>query len=109
VNVDPGLALLGLGARGGNLVYGTTGVQAAMRRGRLALIVVARDRSQRTVDKVERAARARDVPVMEGPSAVELGAAVGRSPLMAVGITDPRLAEGYRARAGARTGGSRGK
>ena len=106
---DPGLALLGLGARAGSLVVGTAGVQAGLRRGNVALVVVAQDRSRRTVDKVERVARGRGVAVVEGPVSAQLGAAVGRAPLMAVGITDPRLAAGYRARQSERTGGSSGE
>jgi ribosomal protein L7Ae-like RNA K-turn-binding protein len=108
VTAGGALALLGLGARAGRLAFGTTGVQAALRRGTVALVVLAADRSQRTRDKVERLATARGVPVVTGPDAAALGAAVGRAPLMAVGITDPHLAAGYRARA-LRTGGKRGE
>ena len=109
MSLHAGLDLLGLGARAGTVLFGVGAVQAGLRRGDVVLVVVARDRSARAVEKVERAARGHGVEVVEGPPAAELGAAVGRAPLMAAGITDPRLAAGYRARQGERTGGSRGE
>ena len=86
--------LLGLGARARRVVIGVAGVRARLRAGSVHCVVLAADASVRTCDKVERLARARGVPVLRGPAAVELGAKLGRSPVQAVGVEDGALARG---------------
>jgi len=88
--------LLGLGMRAGAIVVGTGGVRAALKRGQLALVVVAGDHSSRTNDKVLRLATARGVPLVVGPSAEDLGRCVGRASVQAVGVRDADLAAGIR-------------
>jgi ribosomal protein L7Ae-like RNA K-turn-binding protein len=75
-------------------VVGVTGVRAGLRRGELALVVVAGDHGPRTADKVLRLARGRGVPVLLGPGADKLGHTLGRGTVQAVGVKDPRLAAG---------------
>lgn len=87
-------ALLGLGLRGGNVVVGVDGARAALRAGRCHCLVVARDAGPRTAEKVVRLAVARGVPRVVGPPAAELGARLGRPPVMAVAVTDAALARG---------------
>jgi ribosomal protein L7Ae-like RNA K-turn-binding protein len=96
VSSAAGLGLLGLGLKAGTVVVGTTGVRAALRRGDLALIVLASDLSQRTEEKVARLAHGTGIPVLVGPSARELGLRLGRDEIQAVGVRDPRLADGLR-------------
>ena len=86
--------LLGLGLRAGNVVIGVAGVRAGLQRGKISCVVLAADASQRTIDKVERLAEARKIPVLRGPVAMELGTGLGRPPVQAVGVTDPALARG---------------
>jgi len=86
--------LLGLGVRAGGGVLGVTGVRAKLQRDGLSCVVLAADASPRTRDKVERLARARGVPIVQGPVALELGAGLGRPPLQAVGVRDAGLARG---------------
>lgn len=88
------LRLLGLGARGGTLVLGVGGVRAALKRGELALVVIAGDHSPRTEEKVGRLARAVGVTVLRGPDAQALGYRLGRPAVQAVGVRDERLATG---------------
>ena len=90
------LGLLGLGLKAGTVVIGTGGVRAALQRDELALVVLARDRSPRTEEKVGRLARARGVAVIVGPAASDLGRPLGRESVQAVGVRDPRLAAGIR-------------
>ncbi|HEX9292523.1 MAG TPA: ribosomal L7Ae/L30e/S12e/Gadd45 family protein [Gemmatimonadales bacterium] len=89
--------LLGLGMRAGNIVVGVAGVRAALQRSTVVCVVLAQDASQRTVEKVERLAVARRIPVLRGPAAEQLGAGLGRPPVQAVGVTDPALARGLTA------------
>jgi ribosomal protein L7Ae-like RNA K-turn-binding protein len=88
------LGLLGLAARAGALTVGTGATRAGLQRGEVRLVVLAGDRSPRTEDKVERLARGTAVPVVFGPDAAALGARLGRAAVQAVGIVDPRFAEG---------------
>ena len=47
-----------------------------------------------TAEKVVRLARGRGVDVVLGPTATELGQRLGREAVQAVGVTDPRFANG---------------
>ena len=88
------LGLLGLGLRAGQVIVGTSGVRAALQRNELTLVIVALDHSGRTSEKVGRLAQARGVPVLQGPSAEELGRRLGRDSVQAVGVKDRSLAAG---------------
>ena len=88
------LRLLGLGLRARRVIVGVSGTRAKLQAGKLACVVLASDATQRTRDKVDRPARAKGVPVVQGPVADELGAALGRPPVQAVGVQDPALARG---------------
>lgn len=86
--------LIGLGIKAGSVVIGTDGVRVAIRRGRVAAVVVASDCSQRTEQKVVRLARGKHVPVVRGPSATDLGRLNGRGSVQAMGLTDRNLVRG---------------
>ena len=89
--------LLGLGVRAGNVVIGVAGVRAGLQRGQVVCVVVAADAGQRTMEKVTRLADAKKIPVLRGPAAAELGAALGRPPVQAAGVADRALAKGLMA------------
>ena len=86
--------LLGLGLRAGNVVVGVAGVRAGLQRGKLACVVLAQDAGARTMEKVTRLAEAKNIPVLRGPDAAELGAGLGKPPVQAVGVADQALAKG---------------
>jgi len=86
--------LLGLGLRAGNVVVGVAGVRAGLQRGQVVCVVLALDAGERTLEKVGRLAEAKQIPVLRGPAAMELGTGLGRPPVQAVGVTDPALARG---------------
>ena len=90
------LRLVGLGVRGRLAVVGVNQVRDAVLRGKLALAVVAPDASENSLDKVVPLLRARHVRIIEGPSAADLGAAVGKEATAVVGVTDGQLARGIR-------------
>lgn len=89
---DAVLPLLGLAARAGTLVPGTGRVREAVRAGVVRFVVVAGDASENARDKLLPLLAARGVPHAVVFDRTALGAAVGRSPLSAVGITDASLA-----------------
>ena len=79
------------------VVIGVQLVRDAAQRGKLLVAVVAPDASRNSLDKVVPMLRAKRIGMIEGPSAAELGAAVGRESTAAVGVVDPQLAKGIRA------------
>ena len=88
------IGLLGLGVRARNVVIGVTGTRAELHRGGVRCVVLASDAGPRTMEKVERLARATNVPVIIGPDAKTLGAGLGRPPVQAIGVNDASLARG---------------
>jgi ribosomal protein L7Ae-like RNA K-turn-binding protein len=95
------LGLVGLGVRGRLAVVGAEQVREATRKGTVVLALVARDVSRHTLDKVVPILRAKQVVILEWPSAAELGAVVGRDSTAAIGIVDNALARGIRDAVGA--------
>jgi ribosomal protein L7Ae-like RNA K-turn-binding protein len=93
------LRLLGLGAKARRLVIGVASVRSQLQReaDSLACVVLAEDAGPRTQEKVGRLAVARGIPVLRGPVAEQLGAALGRPPVQAVGVSDKALARGLMA------------
>ena len=79
------------------VVVGVQLVRDAAQRGKLELAVIAPDASRNSLDKVVPMLRAKRIRIIDGPSASELGAAVGRESTAAVGVIDPQLARGVRA------------
>ena len=94
------LGYLGLGIRAGTVVVGVDAVRRALQAREVRCIVVARDASQRAREKLLRLATALGVPQVEGPGAAELGARLGKPPVMVAGVRDAALADGI-VRAGA--------
>ena len=88
------LRLLGLGLRARRVVVGVSGTRSELQAGKVSCVVLAADATQRTLEKVDRPARAKGIPVLLGPVADALGAALGRPPVQAVGVKDPALARG---------------
>lgn len=85
------LRLLGLARRAGRSVVGTTAVREAGRGGDLALVVMARDATENARARLGPTLLAR-VPTVTCGSRASLGAALGRGPVAAVGVTDRDLA-----------------
>lgn len=88
------LGLLGLGVRGRRAVVGVELVREAAKRGKLELAVIAPDASRHSLAKVTPLLQAKRVRIIEGPTATQLGAAVGRESTAAVGVLDRDLARG---------------
>jgi ribosomal protein L7Ae-like RNA K-turn-binding protein len=88
------LGLLGLGLRGRLVVLGVSGVRAELKGGTIRCVVLAADASPRAVEKVARLAEGSGVPLVRGPSAAEIGARLGRPPVMVVGVRDRGMADG---------------
>jgi ribosomal protein L7Ae-like RNA K-turn-binding protein len=90
------LNLAGLGVRARNAVVGVEQVRAAALSGALKLALVAEDASRHSRDKVVPLVTAKGMTLVDGFSAVELGAVSGREATAVIGIVDAQLAKGMR-------------
>ncbi len=88
------LRLLGLGVRARTAVVGVDRVRDAAKNDELYLAAVAPDASAHSQDKVRPLLAARRVLVLDQFTAAELGQIAGREGTVAVGVTDPNLAQG---------------
>ena len=93
----PVAGALGLCAKAGKLVFGTSMICEALKvhkSGKTPLLVVmARDASENTVKRLQDRCRYYGLPCVAAPLDTEtLGRAVGKSPLAAVGVLDENLA-----------------
>jgi len=88
------LRLLGLGVRSRGAIVGVNQVRDAVKQDKVFLAVIAADVSANSLDKVVPLLTARRVRFIEVPSALELGAAVGRDQTAVVGVVDRQLAAG---------------
>ena len=95
--VERVLRLVGLGARSRGIVIGVEQVREAAKKDKVVYVLVAPDAARNSVDKLVPLLSARGIKFVEGPSAAELGAAVGKDQTAAVGIVDRQLARGIRA------------
>jgi len=86
------LDLLGLSTRAGALVSGTNAVRAAVREGTVRQVILAADAAEGQRGKLIPLLDARRIPYYIGFSREELGAATGRAPVSAVGLTNAQLA-----------------
>lgn len=85
--------MLGLAARAGAVLPGTERVREAARSGALEFVIVAADSSDNSQDKLVPLLQSRLVPYAVLFDRDQLGGAIGKAPVSAVGITDRQLAE----------------
>jgi ribosomal protein L7Ae-like RNA K-turn-binding protein len=86
------LRLLGIAARAGTVVPGSERVREAARAGDLRFAIVAADTSGYRRDRLVPLLRGLGIPHIVAFDRDRIGHAVGRAPLGAVGVTEPRLA-----------------
>ncbi len=86
------LDLIGLSARARGLVAGTGAVRNAIREGKVARVLLARDGAEGQRQKLIPLLDARRVPYQVVFTREELGTASGRPPVSAIGISNPGLA-----------------
>jgi ribosomal protein L7Ae-like RNA K-turn-binding protein len=87
------LDLLGLATRARSVVAGTDSVRKAVRDGKALRVILAADTAPTQQGKLLPLLEARRVPYHHGFTQDELGAAMGRGPVAAVGFTDRNFAK----------------
>jgi ribosomal protein L7Ae-like RNA K-turn-binding protein len=86
------LELLGLAARARAIVTGTDAVRRAVREGEVARVLLATDAAPGQAGKLTPLLEARQVPFHFLTTRDVLGAAVGRGPVSALGLTNQNFA-----------------
>lgn len=84
--------MLGLAARAGAVVPGTDRVREAARGGGLEFVLVAADASDNSRDKLLPLLQSRQISHAVLFDRAALGAAIGKAPVSALGITEEKLA-----------------
>jgi ribosomal protein L7Ae-like RNA K-turn-binding protein len=82
-----------MAARAGAVLPGTERVREAARAGSLYLAILAEDASDNSRGKLEPLLQAVNIPYVRRFGRAELGAAIGKAPLSAVGVVDRPLAD----------------
>ena len=90
---DRVLGLLGMAARAGAVISGTDRVREAARGEGVRLVLLASDASANSREKLVPLLTARGISHVIRYDRNELGAAIGRGPLSAVGVMDRALAD----------------
>jgi ribosomal protein L7Ae-like RNA K-turn-binding protein len=88
--------LLGLATRAGAVLPGTDRVREAARAGALRFAILASDASDNSREKLIPLLNAKQIAYVIAYDRDALGAAVGRAPVSAVGITETKLARRVR-------------
>lgn len=87
------LGLLGLARKAGSVVTGVRATRAALERGELELVLVARDAAPGQLEKVLGLLRHRSTPARHVSGKAALGAALGEGPLSLAGVRSRSFAE----------------
>ena len=91
---DGVLSLLGIAAKGRNLVSGEFAVEKAVKEGKAFLVIVAYEASDNTKKKFRNMCEFYEVPIAEYGTKDSLGHAIGKEERSSIGITDQGLSNG---------------
>lgn len=92
--MDKVLSLLGLAARGRNLVSGEFSTEKAVKEEKAALVIVAEDASGNTRKLFTDKCAYRNIPLYFYADKASLGKAIGKEMRASVAVTDPQMAAG---------------
>ncbi len=90
--MDRVLSLLGLAARGRNLVSGEFSTEKAVKEGKAQLVIVSTDASDNTKKLFTDKCNYRDIPIYYYSEKEKLGKAIGKSMRTSIAVTDPGMA-----------------
>ena len=85
------LGLIGLSARARKVSFGADSVEEQIKKGKIKLIIVAEDSSERTKDKFRKLSIEYKIPIIIEGQIEELSKAIGKSNKAILGIEDINL------------------
>lgn len=86
--------LLGLSQRAGKAVSGDFAVRENIARGKVKMLIIAINTSERIKQDFVRMGQSKNIPTVLAFTKEELGSALGKSPRAAVAILDANFAQG---------------
>lgn len=90
--MDKVLSLLGLAARGRNLVSGEFSTEKSVKEGKAALVIVGTDASDNTKKMFTNMCKYRKIPIYFYGEKESLGKAIGKEMRASVAVTNPGMA-----------------
>lgn len=87
------LNFIGLTRKSGNIIIGSNLVETALNKNKVRVIIVTKDASENTRDKIMSLAKRKNVKVINTLYKEDLGYALGKSEISVAGVTDARMAE----------------
>lgn len=82
------LSFLGLTRKSGNLIAGGNLAEAAIKRGKVCLLLLAQDASDGTKKSFRDMSRSFNVEILEVSTKDDLGSAIGKGQISVIGVTD---------------------
>lgn len=87
------LGLIGLAARARKICFGADSVETKMRKGKVWLVIIAEDSSERTKEKFKKIGVEQGIPIIIREKIETLSKAIGKSNKAMIGIEDSNLAK----------------
>ncbi len=87
------LGLIGLAAKAGKIAFGSDSVEMQAQKGKISLLVVAKNASERTKDKFMKISKKYNIPIVVHGEIDELSKAIGKSNKAILGIVDINLSK----------------
>ena len=87
------LSFLGLTRKSGNLIAGGNLAEAAIKRGKVCLLLLAQDASDGTKKRFTNMSRSFNVEILEVSTKDDLGSAIGKGQISVIGVTDQRMSK----------------
>lgn len=91
---DKQLNLLGLAQRASKLISGDERVEAAIKKKKIHLVVIASDTSPKTQERYQRLSQKAGIPLDKQFTSIEISQALGKSRSIC-GLTDPGMAKKF--------------
>ena len=85
--------LLGISMKAGKLTYGTDSTMDMLSKGKIKLVIVAQDSSERTIRHFEEKCKEYKIPFYIFGSKEEISKAIGKDNKTVIGIKDNNLAD----------------
>ncbi len=87
------LGLIGLSARARKVSFGADSVEIQAQKGKLSLLIIAEDASERTKDKFNKISKQYNIPIVIHGKIEELSKAIGKNNKAILGIEDINLSK----------------
>lgn len=88
------LGLIGLASRARNICFGADSVEEYIKKGKIKLVIVAEDASDRTKEKFKKLCNEYEIQIIIDGKIEELSKAIGKSNKAIIGVKDINIAKG---------------